>query len=462
MSYMYDFIVVGGGSGGMACARRAAGYGAKVLLVEYQAMGGTCVNVGCVPKKIMFNAASLAESMHSAKHFGFQTPEVKFDWAYMKQARDAYILRLNGIYERNLEGSKVTRVNGFGAFVDAHTIAVSGTQYTGAHVLIATGGKPAMPAIPGVEHCISSDGFFALEQQPAAVAVVGGGYIGVELAGVFHGLGTDTRLFTRAAQPLRGFDAAIRTALVTEMTRLGLKYSPNEDIHSISKAADGRLVMKTTSGEQGPFDQIVFATGRVPLVDGLNLPAAGVSLNDNGYIAVDEYQNTSASGVYALGDVCGRVELTPMAIAAGRRLADRLFNGQSSAKADYDNVPTIVFSHPPIGTVGLTEEEAIAKFGKETVKVYNSTFVNLYYGQWKVAPEDKPKTYMKLIVTLPEEKVVGIHILGMGADEMLQGFGVALKMGATKADLDNCVALHPTAAEELVTLAPWGMAPLRK
>ena len=245
------------------------------------------------------------------------------------------------------------------------------------------------------------------------------------------------------------------------MKRQGIALHSDATPTGVVKTPTGQLMLQTNQGEFGPFDQVLFATGRVPMLEGLNLPAAGVELTPKGYIKVDEYQCTSMTGVYAVGDACGRVELTPTAIMAGRRLADRLFGGMPEAKGDYDNVPTVVFSHPTIGTVGLTEAQAIDKFGKDKVKVYTSGFTNLYYGPWRVAPEDKPKTSMKMVVTLPEEKVVGIHIIGMGADEMLQGFGVALKMGATKADFDSCVAIHPTAAEELVTLAPWGMAPPR-
>lgn len=460
----YDLIVVGGGSGGLACAKRAAGYGATVLLVEYRALGGTCVNVGCVPKKVMWNAADMYSSLrHDAHYFGFDgaaADRVKLDWTVLKKARDAYITRLNVLYAKGLVSSKVEVINGWATLVDKNTISVNATHIKGKHVLIATGGKPFIPAIPGSENVISSDGFFLLETQPKTVAVVGGGYIGVEIAGVFNALGTTTTLITRADKPLRGFDAMVRDGLVVEMARDGLDYHPSVEPTAVRKSVDGlHLYLSTPSGELGPFDHIVYATGRVPLSEGINLAGAGVKVDSIGRIVVDEWQNTSASNVYALGDVCGQVELTPMAIAAGRRLADRVFGGHLKAKADYECVPTVVFSHPPIGVVGLTEEEAVSKHGADKIKTYKSTFSNLFYGLHAVEYADKPKTYMKLVVSLPEERVLGVHVLGKGADEMLQGFAVAVKMGATKADFDACVAIHPSAAEELVTMGPWGMAP---
>jgi len=419
------------------------------------------VNVGCVPKKVMWNAATVSEIFHDAKHFGFDMPGgYKFNWKRLKDMRDAYITRLNGIYSRLLGNSEVELIEGYGSFNGDKSVEVNGQTYTADHIMIAVGGKPSMPNISGIEHCISSDGFFLLEEQPKNVAVVGAGYIGVELAGVFQALGTKAEIFTRGDKILRGFDGMIVDTLLSEMDKQGLVHHPNQSPASIAKNADGTLTMTTVAGEAfGPFDQILFATGRSPLVEKLGLDKAGIATSDRGYITVNDLQETTAEHVYALGDVCGDVELTPMAIAAGRRLADRLFLNMKDAKADYSDVPTVVFSHPPIGTVGLTEEKAATKYGSENIKVYTSRFTNLWYGPWQMEPEDKPKTAMKVVTTLPDEKVVGIHIIGMGSDEMLQGFAVAMKMGATKADLDSCVAIHPTASEELVTLGPWGMAP---
>jgi len=459
----YDYLVIGGGSGGMASARRAAGYGAKVALIESARLGGTCVNVGCVPKKVMWNTAEVWETIHRAKHFGISTGEASFNWALLKQWRDAYVTRLNGIYGRNLAGSNVDIIEGVGKFVGPKTVEVGGNLYTADHILIAVGGRPSYPSYPGIEHTINSDGFFELEQQPQKVAVMGAGYIAVEMAGIFNALGTETHLFVRQQCALRNFDGMISEKLDFEMKRQGMKVHNFSVVKEIQKdEATGKLALLLENDElHEGFDTVLCAIGRVPNVEPLNLPAAGLETRNNGYIIADEYQNTNVEGIYALGDVCGQIELTPMAIAAGRCLADRLFNGMD-VKADYENVPTVVFSHPCIGTCGLTEQQAREKFGEEDLKIYNSTFTNLYYGQWQIDPNDKPKTYMKLICQGPNELVVGIHILGMGADEMLQGFGVAMKMGATKADLDSCVAIHPTAAEELVTMAPWGMSRVRK
>jgi glutathione reductase (NADPH) len=470
-------LVIGGGSGGVASARRAAAYGAKVALVEYKALGGTCVNVGCVPKKVMFNTAILAEQMQEAGHFGFYrrgpltgaetgrkeavTETFGFDWKTIKEARDAYVRRLNGIYATLLRNSTVEVLEGAARFTGPRRVQVGEKEYTADHILIATGGKPVMPKMPGVEHCIHSDGFFALEELPKRVAVVGAGYIAVELAGIFNSLGADTNLFVRYDGPLRPFDQLLRETLMQEMDHAGLhlhKHSTPAGVQKDQKT--GKLSVTLTNGqEHKDFDVVLLAIGRSPETESLGVEAGGIAtVEKKGYIQADAQQNTSMPGVYALGDVCGKVELTPMAIAAGRRLADRLFGGLDGAQADYANVPTVIFSHPPIGTVGLTEAEAREQYDAKDLKIYTSRFVNLFYGPWPVPPEAKPKTAMKLICVGPEERVVGLHVIGMGADEMLQGFAVALKKGCTKADFDAALAIHPTAAEEFVTLAPWGLS----
>eukprot|EP00752_Nemacystus_decipiens_P010117 g9018.t1 len=454
----YDYLVIGGGSGGVASARRAATYDAKVAVIEASAMGGTCVNVGCVPKKVMWNSAHVMDMVNEAKNFGVITSAGKFDWPTLKEARDSYITRLNGIYERNLGNSGVKIIQGYGAFVGPKTVRVEGVDYTADHILVAVGGRPTMPAMEGAEHCIDSNGFFLLEEQPKKVAVIGAGYIAVELAGVFQALGTDTTLLVRRDRPLRSFDSLLVDTLVKEMDKSGLTLKPHATTKSVTKETDGTLTLTLENGEVlGGFDQILVAAGREPILDKLGLDSAGVE-TEQGYITVDDYQNTNVEGVYAVGDACDKkVELTPMAIAAGRRLSDRLFGGLDGAKADYNNVPTVVFSHPPIGTIGLTEEEAIKVHGEDNIKVYSSTFVNLMYGPWKIDPSEKNKSAMKMICLGEEQKVVGLHVIGEGADEMLQGFGVAMKLGATKADFDSCVAIHPTASEEFVTLPPWGL-----
>eukprot|EP01038_Epipyxis_sp_PR26KG_P013684 gene13684-18360_t len=464
----FDLIVVGGGSGGLASAKRAAAYGASVAVIEGGRYGGTCVNVGCVPKKVMYNAAHVAETIHEAKEFGFSVSDVKFDWAAIKKYRDRYIQRLNGIYESGLDKVNITRINGFASFdkpgAGVYNLKVGDTLYEAKHVLLATGGAPRKLGIKGDEYVLDSNKFFELETQPKKAAIIGAGYIAVELAGVFNGLGTDTSLFVRGDKALRNFDPMISTALDKNMRASGIKVEPGSITKEIIKEADGTytLVLENGSVFKG-YDCILAATGRYPLTKSLDLQNVGVTVNKDGYIVVDDYQNTSADKVYALGDVCGKVELTPMAIAAGRRLADRLFGGIPDAKADYENVPTVVFSHPVIGTCGLTEQEAIAKYGKDSLKIYTSDFVNLYYGTFfEGNVGNKPITKYKVICQGPTEKVVGLHMIGMASDEVLQGFGVAMKLGATKADFDRCVAIHPTAAEELVTLPPWGMSNIVK
>ncbi|KAG5179680.1 glutathione reductase [Tribonema minus] len=456
----FDLIVIGGGSGGMACARRAAQYGCKAAIIEATSkLGGTCVNVGCVPKKIMFNTAAFNEMLHGGRHYGYDVRDYSFDWGKIKTMRDAYIRKLNGIYMSNVERAGIAFISGFAAFVGPKTLQVDDVQYTAEHIVIAVGGQPTMPDIPGAELCIDSNGFFAMETQPERIAVVGAGYIAVELAGIFNALGTNTHLFVRHDRPLRTFDPTITSALLTEIERSGLHLHPHSTPVAVTQdEKTGKYTLELEGGvKHDNFDTILMAIGREPMIAPLNLEAANVELTKQGHIKVDEYENTSAPGIYSLGDVNGKVELTPMAIAAGRRLADRVFGGIPGAKAEYDLVPTVVFSHPPIGAVGLTEPEVEKKYGKDGYKVYSSRFTNLYYGHWPIPVDDKQKTVMKIIVVGEEEKVVGLHMLGLSCDEVLQGFAVAMKMGATKADFDATLAIHPTAAEELVTLAPWGL-----
>ncbi|KAI8335200.1 hypothetical protein BC941DRAFT_378662 [Chlamydoabsidia padenii] len=459
---VYDYLVIGGGSGGLASARRASGiHGASVALIEGQhRLGGTCVNVGCVPKKVMWNAASIAEALRDAKHYGYegQDKPASFNWNFFKQKRDAYVKRLNGIYERNLGNDKVDHFQGWASFVDKNTIQVQPAEGEAIHIkakniLIAPGGHPVMPTIPGSELAINSDGFFDLEEQPKRVAVVGTGYIGIELAGIFNTLGTQTTVFSRTRHILRNFDPIIRDNLLAEMQSVGVNFTFDSKVNALKRLDDGAIqVDYESNGQSGSLlvDCVLWATGRDPNVKNLNLAAANVKSTDRGHIVVDEYQNTSVDGLYALGDVCGREELTPVAIAAGRKLADRLFGGAQfkESKLDYNNIPTVVFSHPTAGTLGLTEPQARAQYGDANVKVYTSKFVNMYFSML----EHKEPTAYKLVVVGPEEKVVGVHLLGRGSDEILQGFGVAVRMGATKKDFDNCVAIHPTAAEELVTM----------
>jgi len=445
---LFDYLVIGGGSGGIASARRAASYGIKTALIEGSRLGGTCVNVGCVPKKVMYNTAAISEALHDARDYGFVIPSgIEFNWKHIKEARDAYVKRLNGIYAKNLDSSGVTTFHGHARFVGPNQVEVDGKRIEAKHVLIATGGRPKVPKIPGAEFGITSDGFFELEQQPKRVAVVGAGYIAVELAGIFNALGSKTSLFIRHAQFLRTFDPMIREFLADEMKKSGIDIIENVEIAKVEKK-DGALTLTTkTDTTHDGFECVLWAVGREPNTD-LNLDAANVKLSEEGYIEVDEYQNTTAPNTYSLGDVCGKYQLTPVAIAAGRRLAERLFNNQHNLKLDYENIPSVIFSHPTVGAVGLTEEEAIKKYGKDKLKIYTSKFTNMYHA----VTERKVGTNMKMITILPDEKVVGLHLVGIGSDEMLQGFAVAIKMGATKAHFDDTVAIHPTAAEEIVTM----------
>jgi glutathione reductase (NADPH) len=444
----YDLIVIGGGSGGLACAQRAAQYGARALVVESQRLGGTCVNVGCVPKKVMWNAAQIAHAAHDAGHYGFDLELGGHDWSKLKAGRDAYVLRLNGIYERNLQNRKVELARGHATLAGPREVRVGGQRHSAEHVVIATGGMPTLPAIPGAEHGITSDGFFDLPDRPRRIGIVGSGYVAVELGGVFAALGSETTIVLRQDRVLRHFDHMLSDGLMKIMRDDGVAFAEYAVPKALHREADDTLRLECTDGRVlGPFDTVMWAIGREPNVAGLGLEAAGVRTNSQGFVMVDHLQATNVPQVYAIGDVTGQAALTPVAIAAGRRLADRVFGGMADRHLDYTNIPTVIFSHPPMGTVGLAEAEARAVHG-EAVKVYTSGFVPMYHA----LTTRKPRAEMKLVCVGPEERIVGCHVLGAGADEMLQGFAVALKMGALKRDFDDTVAIHPTSAEEFVTM----------
>lgn len=448
MTKKYDYIAIGGGSGGIASINRAASYGMKCALIEPKQLGGTCVNVGCVPKKVMWHGAQLNEAMHLyAPDYGFSVDVTEFNFQKLVDSRESYIDRIHQSYQRGLDNNKVDLIKGYATFIDEKTIEVNGEQLTADHILIATGGKPTIPSIPGAEYGIDSNGFFALRSLPKKVAVIGAGYIAVELAGVLNGLGSETHLFVRKETPLRNFDPLVVEGLVEAMKQDGPTLHTNAIPKFVEKNADATLTITFENGTKETVDTLIWAIGRTPVTETLKLEHTSVEVNEKGYIKVDEYQNTTVKGIYAVGDITGRVELTPVAVAAGRRLSERLFNNKPDEHLDYHNIPTVVFSHPPIGTVGLTEPEARAQFGDE-VKIYQSSFTSMY----TAVTSHRQLCRMKLVCVGKEEKVVGLHGIGYGVDEMIQGFAVAIKMGATKADFDNTVAIHPTGSEEFVTM----------
>ena len=445
----YDYIVIGGGSGGIASANRAAMHGAKVILFEGKEVGGTCVNVGCVPKKVMWYGAQVAETLHRyAGEYGFDVTINKFDFATLKANRQAYIDRIHGSYERGFDNNGVERVYEYARFVDPHKVEVAGERYTAPHILIATGGHALYPNIPGSEYGITSDGFFELDEVPKRTAVIGAGYIAVEVAGVLNALGSDTHLFVRKDRPLRTFDKDIVDVLVDEMAKSGPTLHTHANVTEVVKNADDSLTISFDNGETITVDCLIWTIGRAANTSGFGLEKTGVKLTEKGTIYSDEFENTSVPGIYALGDVTGKLDLTPVAVKAGRQLSERLFNNKADAKLDYTDVATVVFSHPVIGSVGLTEEKAIAKYGAENIKVYKSSFTPMYTA---LGDNRQPST-MKLVTLGEDEKIIGLHGIGYGVDEMIQGFSVAIKMGATKADFDNTVAIHPTGSEEFVTM----------
>lgn len=448
MSERFDLLVIGGGSGGLAHAQRAAEYGANAAVVEHGPLGGTCVNVGCVPKKIMWYAAHYAHQLHHATEYGYDVAaRGGHDWAALKVRRDAYVKRLNDIYAGNLDKRGVTYVAGNARFLDAHTVDVDGRQYRADRIVIATGGHPIVPNIEGAELGITSDGFFELNELPKRVIIAGSGYIAVELAGIFHGLGSETHMVVRRDGVLREFDEMLGRELKREIQESGITLATGVIPAAVRKEVGGLVLTAADGREFGPVDALVWAIGRAPNTATLDLAKAGVNTDERGFVITDDLQQTSVDNIQALGDVTGRAALTPVAIAAGRRLADRLYGGMDGRHLDYQLIPTVVFSHPTIGTVGLTEAEARSEYGDD-IRIYTSGFTPMFYA----LGVDKKRSAMKLITAGPHERVVGIHLFGDGADEMLQGFAVAMRMGATKKDFDDTVAIHPTSAEEVVTM----------
>ena len=445
----YDYIVVGGGSGGIASANRAGMHGKKVLLIEAGAIGGTCVNVGCVPKKVMWQASSMMEMIQrDAESYGIHVDIKELNFKQLVQNREKYIEFLHGAYNRGLDSNHVERISAHATFVDEHTVTAGGETFTAPHILIATGGRPKKLGIPGEEYALDSNGFFALEEMPQRVVFVGAGYVAAELAGTLNGMGAKTHWAFRHERPLRGFDELLSEKVVEHYQNQGMHIHPQSVPAKIEKQTSGELVITVENGQKITADAIVFGTGRQPNTDCLGLENTKVALDEKGYIKVDKFQTTTQPGIYAVGDVIGKIDLTPVAIAAGRRLSERLFNGQTDLYLDYETIPTVIFTHPPVATVGLTEKKAINKYGQENLKIYRSTFTPMYFA----LGEYRQKCDLKLICVGAEEKIIGLHGVGLGVDEMLQGFAVAVKMGATKKDFDNTVAIHPTGAEEFVTM----------
>ncbi|MBT8137621.1 MAG: glutathione-disulfide reductase [Gammaproteobacteria bacterium] len=447
MKTHYDVLCIGGGSGGLAAAQRAAMHGARAAVIESGRLGGTCVNVGCVPKKVMWYAAQVAHTLEDCGGYGFDITVRGHDWAQLKQQRDAYVARLNDIYARNLDRREVQLYRAPASFIDSHTVAAGENEITADHIVIATGGRPRLPVMPGAGLGMVSDDFFDLEHCPRRVAVIGSGYIAVELAGMLAALGAEVRIFVRYEGILRQFDPMLREMLTAEMARNGIRVITESGITELRQAGDQISVDGPGGKPLWTCDKVLWAVGRIPNIEHLGLAATGIELNANNEIITDEFQNTNVPGVYAIGDVSGRAQLTPVAIAAGRRLADRVVGGEADRRLDYDCIPTVVFSHPTIGTVGLTEPQARERWGDD-VRVYEASYKPMYD---QLTGHDS-RAAVKLIVHGTDERIAGCHVFGPGADEMLQGFAVAIKMGATKKDFDDTVAIHPTAAEELVTL----------
>ncbi|MBZ9783147.1 glutathione-disulfide reductase [Pseudomonas sp. REP124] len=446
MTYDFDLFVIGAGSGGVRAARFAAGFGAKVAVAESRYLGGTCVNVGCVPKKLLVYGSHFGDDFEQAEGFGWTAGKAQFDWEKLISNKNREIERLNGIYRKLLVNSGVIVIDGHARLTDAHHVEINGKRISAERILIATGGWPQIPDIPGREHAITSNEAFFLKQLPKRVLVVGGGYIAVEFAGIFNGLGADTRLLYRGDMFLRGFDKSVRIHLMQELTKRGLQLDFNTDIVQIDKQSDGSLLATLNDGRKLEADSIFYATGRRPMLDNLGLENTRVELNDKGFIDVNDNFETREPSILALGDVIGRVQLTPVATAEGMAVARRLFKPEQYRPVDYRHIPTAVFSQPSIGTVGMTEEQALENGHK--VVVFESRFKPMKL----TLTDSDEQTLMKLVVDARTDRVLGAHMVGPDAGDIIQGLAIALKAGATKRLFDETIGVHPTSAEEFVTL----------
>ncbi len=445
MNYDYDLFVIGAGSGGVRASRMSSSFGARVAVCEDRYMGGTCVNVGCVPKKLYVYASEYSSHFNEAKGFGWQSKQASFDWATLRDNKTEEISRLNTIYDGILDNANVEVINGRGKIIDPHTVEVNGKQYTTERILIAVGGWPFVPDISGKEHIVSSNEVFDLEAFPKRMVVVGGGYIAVEFAGIFNGLGSQVTQLYRGDLFLRGFDNEVRDFAAQEIAKKGVDLHFNTDVTSIEKQADGSLKVMLNDGTNIIADAVLYATGRKPQLDNLGLENVNINLTNGGYIDVNEQFQTSESSIYALGDVTGGMELTPVALEEGMTLARALYNG-ASWKLDYSNIATTVFCQPNIGTVGMTEEQARAEY--PNVVKYHSSFKAMKHS----ISGSQERTMMKLLVDGDTDKVLGVHMVGADAGEIMQGIAIAIKAGASKADFDATIGIHPTAAEEFVTM----------
>lgn len=452
MTTHYDLIAIGAGSGGLSVVERASEYGAKTAVIESGELGGTCVNVGCVPKKIMWYGAGLTHSLQDAEDYGFEVTRGKLDWKKLIEKRDGYISNINNWYKDSfLDERGIDLIQGAARFVDEKTIEVAGKTYTADKIVIATGGYPFIPTdIPGAELGITSDGFFndLSEKQPQKVVVVGGGYIALELAMLMSGLESEVHLLHQGRPMLRKFDGTLRRALRKQLEGDAININDNAIVKSVEKLNNGKLTISYTDGTSlSDVDSLIWAVGRRPNTSKLGLENTSIIVNENGTIPVDDEERTNIDHIFALGDIIGKAQLTPVAIASGRRLGDRLYGNKPNRKMSYDDIATVMFTHPPIATMGLSEEEAVKLHGDE-VKVYKTDFVPMYHSLTR----HQVRTHMKLVVLGAEEKIIGCHMIGTGVDEMMQGFAVAIRMGATKQDFDDTIAIHPVSAEELVTM----------
>lgn len=446
MSYDFDLFVIGAGSAGVRAARFSAGFGARVAVAESRYLGGTCVNVGCVPKKLMVYGAHFSEDFEHAKGYGWSSGEAHFDWPTLIANKNHEINRLNGVYRNLLANSGVTLMEGHAQLRGPHAVEINGEVHTAEHIMIATGGWPQVPDIPGREHAITSNEVFFLEQMPKRVVVVGGGYIAVEFASIFNGLGADVSLMYRGELFLRGFDESVRTHLHEELAKRDMDIRFNTDIRSIEKLADGTLQLSLNDGSTFNTDCVFYATGRRPMLDNLGMDTVNVELDEKGFIKVNDNYQTTEPSIIAVGDIIGRVQLTPVALAEGMAVARRLFKPEQYRPVDYRHIPTAVFSLPNIGTVGLTEAEA-TQAGHE-VQVFESRFRPMKL----TLTHDQERTLMKLVVDAKTDRVLGCHMVGPDAGEIIQSLAIALKAGATKQIFDDTIGVHPTAAEEFVTM----------